>query len=482
MNLKPHQVDLIITSGPVRDEFSQKVKELDRRLKMNGMDYKQWDTLTDHQHEIFTDNLFLDGECAASPENYVNGAVSTCGCPDVVEDLHHHSPVLMREIEKQQEMLPDMTVKISENLGFLNELIDSKVESLIAEKKINKGDQYELDVVALMKGTDPTHTLLAGNILSPAGSGGAADADFAIEGEFYNLELKYSVKDYMGSGMLLGPLDNLTATKGLLNEPGTLEIILASVNGEEKKAELQRVVDELASFDYPGINNPVAKSALAKFHKAGALKFPLHTTNAAWNNSGRDGTNSRRLADQYGSNPLKANPSFVLTKYAQKNVFYIQIGGLGLFYLNADPANLSSIGVTQLAMDAMDIELRLQGYGRNREYTNVLRFIRNIEGLTDQERAFLLAQPAPFYRKVAFRASARYDKEAQRNATKSDYDLGSAQGVMEVVEALCAQGRQTGRPLEEGGLSWCAKQKQLPQEDPAEPEGLEVEPEESEGL
>ena len=69
MNLKPHQVDLIITSGPVRDEFAQKVKELDRRLKMNGMDYKQWDTLTDHQHEIFSDNLFLDGECAASPEN-----------------------------------------------------------------------------------------------------------------------------------------------------------------------------------------------------------------------------------------------------------------------------------------------------------------------------------------------------------------------------------------------------------------------------
>ena len=469
MNLKPQQVDLIISSGPVRDEFSQKVKELDRRLKMNGMSYPHWESLTDHQQEIFTDNLFLDGDCATSPEHYVHGAVESCGCPDTEEDLHHHSPVLMREIEKQQEMLPDMTVKISEGLGLLNEFIDRQVESLVTEKKINKGDQYELDVVALMKGVDPTHTLLAGNILNPAGSGGAADADFAIDGDFYNLELKYSVKDYMGSGMLLGPLDNLTATKGLLKEPGTLEIILASVNADEKKAELQRVVDELANFEYPEVNDPIAKSALAKFHKAGSLKFPLHTTNAAWNNSGKDGTNSRRIADQYGSNPLKANPSFVLTKYAQKNVFYIQIGGLGLFYLNADPADLSSIGVTQLTMDAMDIELRLQGYGRNREYTNVLRFIKNIDGLTDEEREFLLALPAPFYRKVAFRASARYDKEAQRSATRSDYDLGTAQGVMEVVEALCAQGRQTGRPLEEGGLSWCARQKQ---QEPQESEGL----------
>ena len=264
--LRPEQIDILVGTPAVNDEFSRKVKELDRRLQANGMSYRDWETLNDRQHDIFADNLFLDGECATSVDNYVMGAVDSCWCPDVIDDLHHHSPVLMREIEKQQEMAPDMTVKISESLNFLNEMIDQQVEKLITEKKINKGDQYELDVVALMKGTDPTHTLLAGNILSPAGSGGAADADFAIDSDFYNLELKYSVKDYMGSGMLLGPLDNLTATKGLLNEPGTLEIILASVNGEEKKAEIQRVVDELASFEYPGINNPIAKSALAKFH------------------------------------------------------------------------------------------------------------------------------------------------------------------------------------------------------------------------
>ena len=131
--LKPHQIDLLIGSGPVRDEFSQKVKELDRRLKMNGMNYQQWDTLNDRQHEIFTDNLFLDGECATSPDHYVRGAVESCGCPDTEEDLHHHSPVLMREIEKQQEMLPDMKVKIGESLGFLNEMIDKELRSLLEQ-------------------------------------------------------------------------------------------------------------------------------------------------------------------------------------------------------------------------------------------------------------------------------------------------------------------------------------------------------------
>jgi hypothetical protein len=100
---------------------------------MNGMYYRDWETLNDRQHEIFTDNLFLDGECAASPEHYVKGAVESCGCPDTEEELHHHSPVLMGEIEKQQDMLPDMTVKMGESLNNLNDVIDLMVEGLLTE-------------------------------------------------------------------------------------------------------------------------------------------------------------------------------------------------------------------------------------------------------------------------------------------------------------------------------------------------------------
>ncbi len=131
--LKPQQIEMLIGSGPVREEFSQKIKEIDRRLKMNGLNYQQWDTLTDHQQGIFIDNLFLTGDCATSPEHYVQGAVESCGCPDTEEELHHHSPVLMREIEKQQEMLPDVTVRIGEGLSNLNETIDNILELLLVE-------------------------------------------------------------------------------------------------------------------------------------------------------------------------------------------------------------------------------------------------------------------------------------------------------------------------------------------------------------
>jgi hypothetical protein len=126
--LRPEQIDILVGSSAVNNEFSTKVRELDRRLQMNGMQYREWDMLNDRQHEIFTDNLFLDGECASSPEHYVKGAIEACGCPATEEELHHHSPVLMGEIEKQEDMIPDIKVKIGESLNNLNEFIDLMVE------------------------------------------------------------------------------------------------------------------------------------------------------------------------------------------------------------------------------------------------------------------------------------------------------------------------------------------------------------------
>jgi hypothetical protein len=134
--LRPEQIDILVGSSPVNTEFSNKVRELDRRLRSNGMSYRDWESLNDRQHDIFTDNLFLDGECASSPEQYVKGAVASCGCPDTEEELHHHSPVLMREIEKQEDMLPDMKVKIGEGLNNLNGLIDLILEDIISEEAL----------------------------------------------------------------------------------------------------------------------------------------------------------------------------------------------------------------------------------------------------------------------------------------------------------------------------------------------------------
>jgi len=133
--LRPEQVDILVGSPAVNDEFSKKVRELDRRLQVNGMSYRDWEVLNDRQQDIFSNDMFLDGECATSIKDYVHGAVNSCGCPDTVEDLHHHSPVLMKEIEKQQDMLPDIKIKIGENLKGLNGMIDILLEQILQEQE-----------------------------------------------------------------------------------------------------------------------------------------------------------------------------------------------------------------------------------------------------------------------------------------------------------------------------------------------------------
>ena len=139
-DLRPDQIEILVGSPAVNDEFSRKIKELDRRLQANGMSYKDWETLNDRQHDVFSSDMFLEGDNANSVKHYVMAAVDSCWCPDIIEDLHHHSPILMREIEKQQSMLPDVKVSIGESLNNLNETIDLLLENIIlSEQKISCG-------------------------------------------------------------------------------------------------------------------------------------------------------------------------------------------------------------------------------------------------------------------------------------------------------------------------------------------------------
>ena len=341
MNLKPHQVDLIITSGPVRDEFAQKVKELDRRLKMNGMDYKQWDTLTDHQHEIFSDNLFLDGECAASPENYVRGAVDSCWCPDVVEDLHHHSPVLMREIEKQQEMAPDITVKISESLQSLNQFIDTQVDKIkLSESKTQRAfDLYEQKVYGACAQTDilgPWSIAKAG--ASPDETG--PDVQIQIPGlDPAFVEVKLNLKAGMGEGSA-----NYSPEQGKFNivvprdkppmEPEFAEFVLQELYSNEQN------IKEFALAIRDWRRKASYKWDSTRGGDPSLFAFPFSTTYEAYANAVKAGL-YRKASEWPTAGGGVMLPDFFIHKlYARKDTFYIQVGRKGLYYLAENPLNL----------------------------------------------------------------------------------------------------------------------------------------------
>ena len=64
MNLPQQSIEQILGSSAVNREFGEKIKELDRRLKMNGMSYPGYESMTDRQQEILTQGLFLEPAAA----------------------------------------------------------------------------------------------------------------------------------------------------------------------------------------------------------------------------------------------------------------------------------------------------------------------------------------------------------------------------------------------------------------------------------
>ena len=138
MNLPQQSIEQILGSSAVNREFGEKIKELDRRLKMNGMSYPGYESMTDRQQEILTQGLFLEPESAIGKDEYVKTAVDNCGCEDVREDLYHHSPILMREIETEEEKLPDLKIRIGESLSGLDQAIDLLLEQILHEQEPEK--------------------------------------------------------------------------------------------------------------------------------------------------------------------------------------------------------------------------------------------------------------------------------------------------------------------------------------------------------
>ena len=151
MNLPQQSIEQILGSSAVNGEFGEKIKELDRRLKMNGMSYPGYESMTDRQQEILTQGLFLEPESAIDIERYVITAVDNCGCEDVKEDLYHHSPVLMKEIDTEKEKLPNLKIKIGESLGGLDQAIDLLLEQILREQEQDPQAVQSLERYVILK-------------------------------------------------------------------------------------------------------------------------------------------------------------------------------------------------------------------------------------------------------------------------------------------------------------------------------------------
>ena len=187
------------------------------------------------------------------------------------------------------------------------------------------GLDYELKVYKAMKdakieGLDPGEKPGAG--FSNVGSG---DIEATYKGKSFNIEIKASPKDQMGGGSLrydrsskqLIPSPKLAKS----TEPEDLAILLKAT--ESRLPQINKYLDFLKTQE--------PKKVHAEYAKAGV---PFIASSEARSAAVKGGY--QKAVQNY----VKLDSRYITNLYNGKNVYYIQIGKAGLFYMGKNPLNL----------------------------------------------------------------------------------------------------------------------------------------------
>lgn len=187
---------------------------------------------------------------------------------------------------------------------------------IINEKAAIGGFEYEKKVINALRKAKAT-----GNIRKGAGaSNTVADADINIFGKIFNVECKLNANAQMGGGSVRyskGTEPSIVEKKGQKLEPETASLLIETIKG--KAGNINRLLDFLKKQAPEIINQKI-------------IKFPLICTKDAWLDASEKGL-------LVFASP-EFDTSFISNHYAKKKVYYIQIGGSGLFYLKKNPAKL----------------------------------------------------------------------------------------------------------------------------------------------
>jgi len=226
----------------------------------------------------------------------------------------------------------------------LEESVQKDDKEVLSEKPgvSAAGFAYEDKVIdALMKAKS------GGNIKKGAGaSSGGTDADMNIFGKIFNVEIKLNSGAQMGGGSVEYSKSG-EAYLTLTLEEDTEALLLSAV--QEKRNLLNKLLNFLSQQDPSNINGR-------------AIKFPMSCTKNAWERAQQ----SKLLVNTV----VPYTADFIAGHYAKKGIYYIQIGGAGLFYMKDNPANLP---IPRLQGN-INILIRT-GRGQSRRLANGIRVI-----------------------------------------------------------------------------------------------------------
>lgn len=183
----------------------------------------------------------------------------------------------------------------------------------------SKGLEYELKVYSALK---------AANIpgLNPGdkpGAGfsnqGAGDIEASYNGEPFNIEVKLSAKDQMGGTSFRYNMDSKQFTPAKEMDQEDLDLFMPVMK--------QRAKD---------IDNYIKASweIEPKQYHRNNRSVPIKVSTEA-----REILKQKGLTSKIATN-IKADTKFIAKHYNKKGVYYINVGGAGLFYMGKNPLNL----------------------------------------------------------------------------------------------------------------------------------------------
>lgn len=207
------------------------------------------------------------------------------------------------------------------------------------EESLNLGGlDYEMKVYESMKSA----RIPGLNVGDKPGAGfsnvGSGDIEASYKNKPFNIEIKASINDQMGGGSVAFDYEtnNLTPSKKLKagSEPEDLDMILKTV--ESKIPEMDAYLEAL--FDIEP----------TEFHRLNK-GIPFIASKEAREELKQSGHHKAI------NSIVKLSEKYVTNLYNAKNVYYIQVGGAGLFYMGKDPLNL---GVPAFSGE-VNVEIRL---------------------------------------------------------------------------------------------------------------------------
>ena len=206
----------------------------------------------------------------------------------------------------------------------INSSVDEGLEQISESSNVG-GFAYETTVIQAIKQAG-----ISGNITKGAGASRVgADANISINNKVYDIEVKLNRNAQMGGSSVRFGKKGIELVKPMAKT--TSDMIITAVSSKTK--DLNQLIAYLTKQRPATINGRVDG-------------LPLACTTEAWTKARTKGLLVNSI--------IKYTTDFIAKHYAEKGIYYIQLGGAGLFYMSSNPANLP---IPKLKGE-IDIEIR----------------------------------------------------------------------------------------------------------------------------